>query len=118
MRRPLVGLTADLRSYNNTRQHVVGDKYARAVWEAAGCTPIIIPAMAESQEVRDPLDSLDGLLFTGSPSHVHPPRYGREAHETAEPYAEPPDATNLALLDAPPRSGTPTPSLFPGLQAA
>src|SRR3546814_7209952 len=84
MRRPLVGLTADLRSYNNTRQHVVGDKYARAVWEAAGCTPIIIPAMAESKEVRDLLDSLDGLLFTGSHSNVHPKSYGREAHEGTE----------------------------------
>lgn len=67
MKRPLVGVTADLRTYDNSLMHTVGDKYARAVWEAAGCTPIIIPAMAESQQVMDMLDSLDGLLFTGSP---------------------------------------------------
>lgn len=77
MRRPLVGVTADLRTYDNSLMHTVGDKYARAVWEASGCTPIIIPAMAESQQVVDMLDSLDGLLFTGSPSNVHPTRYGQ-----------------------------------------
>ena len=110
MRRPLVGVTADLRTYNNSLMHTVGDKYARAVWEASACTPIIIPAMAESQEVADLLDSLDGLLFTGSPSNVHPTRYGQEAHEKAEPYDEHRDAMTLPLIDAALEKGLP--SLF------
>ena len=44
MKRPLVGVTADYRTYDSAPYHVVGDKYLRAVWEAAGCTPMIIPA--------------------------------------------------------------------------
>lgn len=44
MTRPLLGITADFRRYDNAPYHVVGDKYARAVWEAVGFTPIIIPA--------------------------------------------------------------------------
>jgi len=116
MRRPLVGVTADLRTYNNSLMHTVGDKYARAVWEAAGCTPIIIPAMAESQEVHDLLDSLDGLLFTGSPSNVHPTRYGREPHEKAEPYDEARDAVTFPLIDAVLEKGLPSLFICRGFQ--
>src|SRR3546814_17963095 len=72
--------------------------------------------MAESQEVRDLLDSLDGLLFTGSPSNVHPTRYGREAHEKAEPYDEARDAMTFALIDAALEKGLPTPFICPGFQ--
>src|SRR3546814_9488850 len=104
------------RSYNNTRQDGVCDKYAPAVWEAAGLTPIIIPAMAEGQEVRDLLDSLDGLLFTGSPSNVHPTRYGREAHEKAEPYDEARDAMTFALIDAALEKCMPTHFICRGFQ--
>jgi putative glutamine amidotransferase len=116
MKRPLVGITADFRSYNNAPYHMVGDKYARAVWEASGCTPIIIPAMAESQEVHDMLDSLDGLLFTGSPSNVHPTRYGREAHEKAEPYDQARDAMTFPLIDAALEKGLPTLFICRGFQ--
>lgn len=116
MRRPLVGVTADLRTYNNSPLHVVGDKYARAVWEASACTPIIIPAMAESQQVEDLLDSLDGLLFTGSPSNVHPTRYGQEANERAEPYDEQRDAMTFPLIDAALEKGVPVLFICRGFQ--
>ena len=110
MRRPLVGITADFRTYDNAPYHVLGDKYARAVWEVSGCTPLIIPAMAESQDLGDMLGMLDGLLFTGSPSNVHPSRYGQAAHEKAEPYDEARDAVTFALIDAALEKGLP--SLF------
>jgi putative glutamine amidotransferase len=116
MRRPLVGVTADFRVYNDAPYHVVGDKYARAVWEASGCTPMIIPAMAESQEVHHMLDALDGLLFTGSPSNVHPTRYGQAPHEKAEPYDEARDATTFALIDAALEKGLPTLFICRGFQ--
>lgn len=116
MRRPLVGVTADLRTYNNSRLHVVGDKYARAVWEAAGCTPMIIPALAESQQVHDMLDSLDGLMFTGSPSNVHPTRYGQEPHERFEPYDEARDAMTFRLIDAALEKGLPCLFICRGFQ--
>ena len=116
MRRPLVGVTADLRTYNNSRLHVVGDKYARAVWEAAGCTPMIIPALAESQQVHDMLDSLDGLMFTGSPSNVHPTRYGQEPHERFEPYDEARDAMTFRLIDGALEKGLPCLFICRGFQ--
>ena len=110
------GVTADLRTYNNSRLHVVGDKYARAVWEAADCTPMIIPALAESQQVHDMLDSLDGLMFTGSPSNVHPTRYGQEPHERFEPYDEARDAMTFRLIDAALEKGLPCLFICRGFQ--
>lgn len=116
MRRPLVGVTADLRTHNSSLVHVVGDKYARAVWEAAGCTPIIIPVMAESQQAMDMLDPLDGLLFTGSPSNVHPARYGAAPHAKAEPYDKARDAMTFPLIDAALEKGLPCLFICRGFQ--
>ena len=116
MRRPLVGITADFRTYDSAPYHVLGDKYARAVWEASGCTPLIIPAMAESQDLNDMLGVLDGLLFTGSPSNVHPSRYGQAAHEKAEPYDEARDAVTFALIDAALERGLPSLYVCRGFQ--
>ena len=99
MKRPLVGVTADFRTYDKAPYHVVGDKYLRAVWEAADCTPLVIPAMAESQEATALLDSVDGLMFTGSPSNVHPTRYGHTPSEHYEPYDEARDAMTFALIE-------------------
>lgn len=107
MRRPLVGVTADFRTYDNAPYHVVGDKYLRAVWETADCTPLIIPAMAESQEATALLESVDGLMFTGSPSNVHPTRYGHTPSEHYEPYDEARDAMAFRLIDRALEKGVP-----------
>ncbi len=107
MRRPLVGVTADYRTYDNAPYHVVGDKYLRAVWEAADCTPLVIPAMAESQEEAALLETVDGLMFTGSPSNVHPTRYGHTPSEHYEPYDEARDAMAFRLIDAALEKGLP-----------
>src|SRR3546814_18774696 len=72
--------------------------------------------MAESQQVLDMLDPLDGLLFTGSPSNVHPARYGAAPHAKAEPYDEARDAMTFPLIDAAPEKGLPCLFLCRGFQ--
>lgn len=116
MKRPLVGVTADYRTYSNAPYHVVGDKYLRAVWEASNCTPIIIPALAESQEAAELLDCLDGLLFTGSPSNVHPTRYGHTPSEHYEPHDEARDAMAFQLIEAALEKGLPSLFICRGFQ--
>ena len=116
MRRPLVGVTADYRTYDNAPYHVVGDKYLRAVWEAADCTPLVIPAMAESQEAAAMLDALDGLLFTGSPSNVHPTLYGHTPSERYEPYDQARDAMTFRMIEAALEKGLPTLFICRGFQ--
>ncbi len=116
MRRPLVGVTADYRTYDNSPYHVVGDKYLRAVWEAADCTPLVIPAMAESQEAAAMLEALDGLLFTGSPSNVHPTLYGHSPSERYEPYDQARDAMTFRMIEAALEKGLPTLFICRGFQ--
>src|SRR2546421_11237445 len=73
--RPLIGIPADRRMVGAHPFHMVGEKYARAVLDAAGAAPLLIPPLADGLGVDELLQRLDGLLFTGSPSHVEPRRY-------------------------------------------
>ena len=58
--------------------HAVGDKYVRAVMEAADAVPLLIPALGEQLGFDELMAHLDGILFTGSPSNVEPRRYNGE----------------------------------------
>ena len=73
--RPLIGIPADRRMVGNHAFHMVGEKYARAVMDAAGAVPLLIPSLAEELGFDELLERLDGLVFTGSPSNVEPHRY-------------------------------------------
>src|SRR5262249_46312181 len=44
--RPLIGIPADRRMVGQHPFHMVGEKYARAVMEAAGAAPLLIPSLA------------------------------------------------------------------------
>jgi putative glutamine amidotransferase len=55
--------------------HLVGEKYARAVLEAAEAVPLLIPSLAEEMSMDELVDSLDGFVFPGSPSMVEPHLY-------------------------------------------
>ncbi len=73
--RPIIGIPADRRMVGKHPFHMVGEKYARAVLEAAGAAPVLVPALAEELGFDELLERLDGLLFTGSPSNVEPHHY-------------------------------------------
>src|SRR5271155_5477628 len=73
--RPLIGIPADRRMVGNHAFHMVGEKYARAVMDAAGAMPLLIPALAEELGFDELLERVDGLVFTGSPSNVEPHLY-------------------------------------------
>ena len=73
--RPLIGIPADRRMVGPHPFHMVGEKYARAVLEAADALPLLIPALGEELRLDELVQSLDGILFTGSPSNVEPRHY-------------------------------------------
>lgn len=96
---PLIGISACLQeTEDGGRYFRVGEKYVTAIAEAAGAVPVLIPALAERQEVEALLDRLDGLFLTGSPSNVEPHHYdGPPAREGVE--RDPArDATTLPLI--------------------
>src|SRR5438552_12789041 len=83
--RPLIGIPADRRMVGAHPFHMVGEKYARAVLDAAQAAPLLIPSLADELGFDELLQRLDGLLFTGSPSNVEPHRYeGRSEEHTSE----------------------------------
>ena len=75
-RMPVVGLVSDLRELDAMPYHVVGDKYAAAVKDYARCVPVgLIPCAGEAG-LDALVTELDGFVFTGSASNIHPDRYG------------------------------------------
>jgi putative glutamine amidotransferase len=96
--------------------HVAGDKYAAALLDAAGCMPVIIPAIARELELAELLDSLDGLLFMGSPTNIEPHHYQGEPSEPGTLHDAHRDATTLPLLPRAVAAGVPVFGICRGCQ--
>lgn len=115
-KRPVIGIPADQRMIGPHPFHAVGDKYVRAVLEAADAIPLLIPALGERLGLDELLVHLDGILFTGSPSNVEPHRYNGSpsmpgtVHDTAR------DATTLPLIPGAIAAGIPLFGICRGFQ--
>jgi putative glutamine amidotransferase len=114
--KPVIGLPADLRHIDGLPFHAVGDKYLRAIAEAAGGLPLIIPAFGDLHDLPDLVRRLDGILLTGSPSNVHPTYYGVAATPEHKPHDEARDETTLPLIDEVLNQGVPMLAICRGMQ--
>jgi len=114
--KPLIGLPACSRIIDGMPYHTVGDKYLRAVAEAADGIPLVIPAFGDLLDLPDLVSRLDGLLLTGSPSNVHPSHYDIPATPEAEPHDPHRDATTLPLIHAALDGGLPLLAICRGMQ--
>jgi len=116
MRPSLVGIPCDYRTLGHHPFHVAGDKYIRAVRESSGAVPVLIPSLANPIPPQETLSTVDGLLFTGSPSNVGPQHYQGPSPREGVLQDENRDATTLPLLKAAITAGTPTLCLCRGFQ--
>ena len=116
--RPLIGIPADRRLVGKQQHafHMVGEKYARAVLEAAGAAPLLIPALAEELGFEELLERLDGLVFTGSPSNVEPHRYQGPPSAPGTLHDPARDATTLPLIRKAVEVGVPVFGICRGFQ--
>ncbi len=114
-RRPVVGVPACIKPIGAHDFHVVGRKYVDAVL-AAGCTPILLPALGERQDVAQLIDMLDGVMFTGSPSMVEPARYGQQPAYPDMHLDRERDATTFPLIAAALEAGVPLMAICRGFQ--
>jgi putative glutamine amidotransferase len=94
----------------------VGEKYIVAARDGAESLPLLIPVLPDPIPPDEILDSIDGLLFTGSPSNVSPKRYGGSAPREGVLQDETRDATTLPLLEAAIVRGVPTLCICRGFQ--
>ena len=113
---PLVGIPTCLRTVNERLFHGVNDRYPSAVLDAAGCLPVLIPAVGSKVDVRAVLSRLDGLLLTGSPSNVHPSHCGAEPSDPEILYDPERDATTLPLIREAIRRDLPILAICRGIQ--
>jgi putative glutamine amidotransferase len=114
--RPLIGIPADRRMVGAHPFHMVGEKYARAVIDAAGAAPVLIPSLAEELRFEELLERLDGLLFTGSPSNVEPHRYDGPPSAPGTLHDPARDATTLPLIRTAVEAGVPVFGICRGFQ--
>jgi putative glutamine amidotransferase len=114
--RPLIGIPADRRILGAHPYHLVGEKYAQAVIEAAGAAPLLIPALAEELRFDELLERLDGLLFTGSASNVEPHHYQGPPSAPGTLHDPARDATTLPLIRSAVHSGVPVFGICRGFQ--
>jgi putative glutamine amidotransferase len=110
----IVGLPVCTRVLNGSKQHQTHARYAEAVLHGTGALPILIPPLGEAMVGL--LDTLDGLLLTGSPSNVHPDRYGGGASETPEWHDLERDHTTLSLIREAVDRGIPLLAICRGIQ--
>jgi putative glutamine amidotransferase len=116
LRRPVIGLPADRRMIGPHPFHAVGEKYIRAVVEAAGAIPFLIPSLGEALDLDEVLDRLDGILFTGSPSNVEPHRYEGPPSAPGTLHDPARDATTLPLIPGAVAAGVPVLGICRGFQ--
>lgn len=98
LRLPIIGVTACTKQVGLHPNHIVGDKYVRAVAVGAEALPLVIPALGELIDHDTLLASVDGLLFTGSPSNVEPHHYSGPASMPGTHHDIFRDATTLPLI--------------------
>ena len=115
-RRPVIGLPADRRIIGRHPFHAVGEKYIRAVVEAAGAIPFLIPSLGEGLDLDEVLERLDGVLFTGSPSNVEPHHYEGEPSAPGTLHDPHRDATTLPLIPTAVTHGVPVLGICRGFQ--
>ncbi len=115
-RHPVIGLPADRRTIGRHPFHAVGEKYIRAVMQAAGAIPFLIPALGDELDLDEVLARIDGLLFTGSPSNVEPHRYRGPASTPGTLHDPHRDATTLPLIPRAVAFGVPVLGICRGFQ--
>ena len=111
---PLIGVSACTKQIGHHSFHIAGDKYLRAA--AIAGTPLVIPALDDLIDPAVLLDSVDGLLFTGSPSNVEPHHYGGPASAEGTPHDPLRDRLTLPLIRAAVDAGVPVFGICRGFQ--
>tara|TARA_B110000285_G_scaffold217705_1_gene266367 strand:- start:438 stop:1208 length:771 start_codon:yes stop_codon:yes gene_type:complete len=120
MSKALIGLVCEVNQDGLHPYHRVSEKYARAVVDAMGAVPVLIPALtnAESQldiDLDALLDHLHGVLLPGGYSNVEPYHYG-ETSRAGTQHDKARDSLALAIIPAAIKRGVPLLAICRGFQ--
>lgn len=113
---PLVAVSTDVRHFEGYTWHAAPQQYLEAAFSAARVLPVLVPSFGERLDLDGLLDSVHGVMITGSKSNVHPSHYGAEATEANGPYDLDRDATTLPLIRKAIARGIPLLAICRGIQ--
>ena len=101
VQRPLVWLPMDHRPHGGDDASMpflyLGEKYARAVRDAALTQPVSFP-LAHVEQIPALLALVDGVVLTGSPSNVHPSHFDETVADPRLPLDPARDRLSFALV--------------------
>jgi len=113
---PFIGIPCCVRTIHERPFHTAAERYSDAIIEAAGCMPVLIPAIGAKTDCAALLERLDGLLLTGSPSNVEPNHYGGPPSREGTLHDPDRDATTLPLIREAVRRDLPVLAICRGIQ--
>lgn len=116
MNRPLVAVPTDVKIFDGYFWNATPRQYLEAAVAGAQVSPIMVPSFGDRVDLERILDSVDGLMVTGSKSNVHPSLYGEEATEENGPYDPDRDATTLPMIRWAIERGIPLLAICRGIQ--
>ncbi len=111
---PWIGMPAQMDQGGDTQY--LSRQYSDAV-AAAGGVPIIIPLVADPQSVRSIVESLSGILLTGSHSDIDPALYGAIRSDACGPTHPLRDQMDPYLLETAIRRRVPVLAICYGIQS-
>jgi putative glutamine amidotransferase len=111
---PVIGMPARMDPGKDNQY--LSRHYADAI-SLAGGAPVIIPLLEDPEVLRPMLESLDGVLLTGSNSDVDPLLYGADRLPECGPVQKLRDRTDFLLLDFAHDRGKPILAICFGLQS-
>ena len=114
-RRPIVGVMCCNEVASRPIQ-AVATRFIRPLADHAGASVLLVPAVAGAIDPAALAGTLDGLLLTGSRSHVDPRRYGDPAPLEDGAIDAERDETALRLADAMIARGRPVFGICRGMQ--
>jgi putative glutamine amidotransferase len=115
--RPLVAIATDRIERAGHASHAVLHGYVDAVAHVAGGLPLALPAAPDALDADSLIDTIDGLVLTGSPSNVAPQRYGAADAAATDMLLDPErDAAVLSLLPRLIAAGVPVLGICRGFQ--
>jgi putative glutamine amidotransferase len=91
-------IPANTIDYDGLPAHVIRDTYARAVFEVCGAVPLVLPVLGKGLPFDDILAEVDGVMLTGSPSHLAPACYGAPQSFPDKDLDVARDSTTLPLI--------------------
>ena len=115
---PFVGVVCDRQLIEDAPYLVCEERYVTAIRVSLGVVPFLIPSM--EKKILNPdevLPYLDGLIFTGAPSNIHPLCYNSTAPSlTPDNHDMARDAISIPLLEAALERGIPLLATCRGMQ--